>query len=117
MKQEDLNKKRDELADKYILAQNWDEDCLTERTQPGTPVGEHIDQYACGCFIHETFQAGFNAAVEWMYENEVVPRDELIVKMKEFCEDGLNWNMSRVSLFQNEMKKAIEQFEKGRQGL
>lgn len=48
------------------------DDCLCERTQPGTPVGECIYIF-CGCNIDEAYQAGYKAAQEeyWMgYEKD-----------------------------------------------
>jgi len=57
-----LEKLKNRLADEYILKQDFDEDCLTERTNPGTPVGECTYHTLCGCFIHETYKEGFDAA-------------------------------------------------------
>jgi hypothetical protein len=48
-------------ADKYC--QSVDDDCLCQRTQPGTPVGEHIYCF-CGCHIHKAFKAGFEKGIE-----------------------------------------------------
>lgn len=58
----------------------------------------------------------FMRGAELMYKEEVVPRDELIKQMKEFCDHGLNWNTSRVALFQFEIRAAINKLEKGGEG-
>ena len=50
--------KRDELAEKY--AKSAGDDCLCQRTNPGTPVGEHIFCF-CGCDISDAFLAGYDA--------------------------------------------------------
>ena len=52
-----LAARRDELAAQY--ARDKGDDCLCQRTNPGTPVGEHIHCF-CGCDLHEAHQAGFN---------------------------------------------------------
>lgn len=48
-----------DLANEY--AKSVGEDCLCERTQPGTPVGEHI-YISCGCDIAKAYMAGFMEA-------------------------------------------------------
>lgn len=58
-----------QLADKYILEQDFDEDCLSERTQPGTKYGECTYHSLCGCFVHETFKAGYQACHYLMLED------------------------------------------------
>lgn len=66
---EETKAKRDELATKYLQnVLDLDEDCLTDRTSPGAPVGEHIDHTVCGCTLHETYQSGFDAGYAYQKE-------------------------------------------------
>lgn len=44
-----------ERANQYARAKG--DDCLCQRTQPGTPVGEHIYVF-CGCDLAEAYIAG-----------------------------------------------------------
>lgn len=58
------------LASEY--AKEAGDDCLCQRTQPGTPVGEHIYCF-CGCNVYEGFLAGYAAAekrAEWKSEHD-----------------------------------------------
>lgn len=49
----------EKLAKKYC--QSVDDDCLCQRTQPGTKFGEHIYCF-CGCGISKAYEAGFEKA-------------------------------------------------------
>ena len=49
------------LATKY--SKSVGDDCLCQRTNPGTPVGEHIFIF-CGCDVSDAYKAGFKKAKE-----------------------------------------------------
>ena len=66
---EELKKKRDKEANVLVL-ENYDEDCLGERTQPGVKVGECVSHVACGCTLTDFYKEGFNACYELMKERE-----------------------------------------------
>lgn len=52
----------EEMADIYAHKQG--DDCLCQRTQPGTTFGEHIFCF-CGCDVHASFLAGAKAQQEF----------------------------------------------------
>jgi hypothetical protein len=58
-----FQKQADEQARKIIEAQDWDEDCLCSRTQPGTPVGECVYHRICGCTVHDIAKQSYTAAL------------------------------------------------------
>lgn len=53
-----MTDKAKQAAEEYCKSVN--DDCLCQRTNPGTPVGEHIYCF-CGCSIYEAYLAGWNA--------------------------------------------------------
>ena len=53
--------KLEEAANEY--AKKMGDDCLCQRTRPGTPVGEHPD-FFCGCYVY----GGFVNGAKWAFE-------------------------------------------------
>ena len=60
------------LAEDYCYQKG--DDCLCQRTAPGTPFGEHIYTF-CGCNLYDAYKAGFRKAKELLIkrEQEVLP--------------------------------------------
>lgn len=108
-----------QLADKYILEQDFDEDCLSERTQPGTKYGECTYHSLCGCFVHETYKEGFDAASA-EYEKIIAELEGALIFYANGDGDVLDWDrVNDKACIQDRgktAKKALQSIEKFLEG-
>jgi len=70
----------DKLAEAHCH-ENGD-DCLCQRTVPGTPFGEHIYMF-CGCSLYDAYRAGFQKAKELLRLKEIPSAKWLEITMEE----------------------------------
>jgi hypothetical protein len=69
------------LANKYTKVVG--DDCLCQRTSPGTPVGEHIYCF-CGCNVAEAYQAGLEKGLELAIDRVKYTRFSIVIQNDEY---------------------------------